>query len=454
MPSPAVTHVFSNGTAADATQVNTNFSDLINGMTDGTKDFSINALTLAGTFTGNGNCTFGNASSDDITFTGSLASSIPIKTTNTPSIGSATLGLNTLYFGNGTNSNTVALKGGVTSSSYTLTLPTTAGTSGHVMQTNGSGTTSWRNVAGPGTITNVSLAASVGSSALTISLKGADGNDPSSTNAVYASFRNSTAATGTFTERTATSGVSLTISSGSTLGHSSGNDHFIYVYLIDNAGTIELAASSCIFDEGSLVSTTAEGGAGAADSNRVIYSTTARTNVACRLVGRIKSNQATAGTWATTPSEISLIPFLDLVPSACYLAGTQTFEAATAGEIVAFITKRFDNMNAMNTSTGVYTATRAGKYRVSANVLFASGTWAASNFIEMQIRVGASMKISNILRIQAAITALIGHQVSGTVDCVLGDEIDVFIDHNRTAGDISFDGTAGYEVLNIEWVGP
>jgi hypothetical protein len=126
MPSPAVTHVFSNGTAADATQVNTNFSDLINGMTDGTKDFSINVLTLAGTFTANGNCTFGNASSDDITFTGSLASSIPIKTTNTPSIGSATLGLNTVYFGNGTNSNTAGLKAGVTTSSYTVTLPVAA----------------------------------------------------------------------------------------------------------------------------------------------------------------------------------------------------------------------------------------------------------------------------------------------------------------------------------------
>ncbi len=126
MAGPAVSNTFTNGTAADAAQVNTNFSDLINGATDGTKDYSINALTVAGTFTANGNCTFGNASVDDITFTGSLASSIPVKTTNGPSIGAATLGLNTVYFGNGSNSNTVGIKGGVTSASYTLTAPLAA----------------------------------------------------------------------------------------------------------------------------------------------------------------------------------------------------------------------------------------------------------------------------------------------------------------------------------------
>ena len=42
----------------------------------------------------------------------------------------------------------------------------------------------------------------------------------------------------------------------------------------------------------------------AATAANVIYSTTARTGVAYRVVGYVESTQATAGTWATAPSTI------------------------------------------------------------------------------------------------------------------------------------------------------
>ena len=80
------------------------------------------------------------------------------------------------------------------------------------------------------------------------------------------------------------------------------------VIALNNAGTIELAAVNIsggfILDESTLISTTAEGGLGAADSATVIYSTTARTSVAYRVIGYIDSTQATAGNWATAPSTI------------------------------------------------------------------------------------------------------------------------------------------------------
>src|SRR5690606_5418771 len=65
---------------------------------------------------------------------------------------------------------------------------------------------------------NFGLAASAGSSALTIALKGADGNDPSATNPVKIPFRNVTSATGTPSWLEVTAASSLVISSGSTLG--------------------------------------------------------------------------------------------------------------------------------------------------------------------------------------------------------------------------------------------
>ncbi len=142
MAAPAVTYTFSNSTTADASQVNQNFADVINGMSDGTKDFSISALTVAGTATLNGNVALGNAAGDDISMTGSLASSIPIKTTNAFNIGSSTLGLASIYFG--ANSQTVRLlPSGSMSATWSMTLPTTAGTNNFVLQTNGSGVTSW-----------------------------------------------------------------------------------------------------------------------------------------------------------------------------------------------------------------------------------------------------------------------------------------------------------------------
>ena len=143
MSSPTVTHSFTNGTTSDATQVNTNFSDLIASMTDGNDDFAINALTLSGALTANGNCTFGNAGSDDLTFTGSLASSIPVKTTNSYDIGVATIGLQSVYFGSSAGAFSTRLIGGAAASSYTITLPTAVGAAGDHVETTAAGVLSF-----------------------------------------------------------------------------------------------------------------------------------------------------------------------------------------------------------------------------------------------------------------------------------------------------------------------
>lgn len=120
-------------------------------------------------------------------------------------------------------------------------------------------------------------------------------------------FRSTTLGSGTVTRVSGTP-ASLVISSGSTLGTISAQQSDIVVLALNNAGTIELAAVNMAggvnLDETGLISTTAEGGAGAADSATVVYSTTARTNVAYRVIGIIRSTQATAGTWATAPSLI------------------------------------------------------------------------------------------------------------------------------------------------------
>lgn len=296
-----MTYTFTNSTTADATQVNTNFQDLVDATSDGSIDFSVASVTCT-SFSCTGNTTIGNATGDDLTVTARLASDFVPKTTNTYSLGSSTLGFTGLYLG--ANSQTVRLLPSASmSATWTLTFPVSAGNSGEIPLNAGSGTLIW--ALDPRAAYNYSLTASVATNALTIALKDNAGSNPSSTSPASFAFRNATATTGTSAMVSATAATSLVISSGSTLGHRSGVNEYIYVYAINNAGTIELAASSRLFEEGTILSTTAEGGAGAADSRTVIYSTTARSNVAVRLIGRLLSNQATAGTWASAISEIS-----------------------------------------------------------------------------------------------------------------------------------------------------
>jgi hypothetical protein len=141
------------------------------------------------------------------------------------------------------------------------------------------------------------ITASIATNALTITL-----------NPTSLDFRSATLGSGTVNTRQISTAISLVISSGSTLGTVSAQQSRIVVLAIDNAGTVELAAVNISggnqLDETNLISTTAEGGAGGADSASTIYSATARTNVAYRVVGFIQSTQSTAGTWATAPSTI------------------------------------------------------------------------------------------------------------------------------------------------------
>lgn len=165
------------------------------------------------------------------------------------------------------------------------------------------------------------ITASVGSNALTLTL-----------NPTSLDFRSATLGSGTVNTRAIAAAVSVVVSSGSTLGTVSGQAARLAVLALDNAGTVELAvvntSGGVNLDETTLISTTAEGGAGAADSKSTIYSTTARSNVAFRVLGFIDITEATAGTWATAPSTIQGAGGLAVAGMASLGAG-QTWQSVT-----------------------------------------------------------------------------------------------------------------------------
>jgi len=192
--------------------------------------------------------------------------------------------------------------------------------------------------------TNLRINASVGSSALTIALKGNDGNDPSTTNPIYIPFRNVTAATGDMTWLSVTAATSLVISSGSTLGTVSAVANRIWIVGFNDGGTFRLGAINCLMTTGIyplssdvLSSSTSEGGAGGADSAGVIYTGTAVSSKAMTVLGFVESTQATAGTWATTPSKTQLwMPGIKLPGAVVQYAYTQTGAVATGTTVLPY----------------------------------------------------------------------------------------------------------------------
>ena len=216
---------------------------------------------------------------------------------------------------------------------------------------------------------NVGIDTSVAASALTVKLVQKDGSsDPTGANTVDIAFRNTTITTGGYTVRSATAATSIIVPSGATLGTENGVGADIYIYAIDNAGAIELAVSRSFFsDEAVFISTVAL--SAASDSATVLYSTNARTSVPFRYIGKIESNQTTAGTWAASPSieyvgqrPVQRVAYLKDVKSSGTAGGTFT--------LGAWRTRTLNTVEGdseiVSISSNQFTLS-AGKYRIEAS---------------------------------------------------------------------------------------
>jgi hypothetical protein len=159
-------------------------------------------------------------------------------------------------------------------------------------------------------IENLGLAFSVGSSALTCAAKQADGSTDASASApVYVGMRSATLTSGAFAQRSIVAALSLVVPSTATLGHTSAVAGNLYWYLLDNAGTLELAVSATDFGRAGIASTTTI--AGGSNTAATMYSTTGRSNVPFRKIALTIDTQTVAGTWAAAPSTVQVSPTAD-----------------------------------------------------------------------------------------------------------------------------------------------
>lgn len=194
------------------------------------------------------------------------------------------------------------------------------------------------------------LTATVAANVLTIAIKTLAGADPSSGDPVYIQFPNQAAATAATTQRTLTAANSLVVSAGSKLGFADAIPGRIWIVAFDDAGTVRLAAfnayggntaatGATLFPLPPLhvASSTAEGGAGAADSAGVFYTGSAVTSKPFVVIGHLTWNtaMATAGNWSAAPDVIHMQRIGDARPGDVIQVQESVDGAVATGTTVA-----------------------------------------------------------------------------------------------------------------------
>jgi hypothetical protein len=156
---------------------------------------------------------------------------------------------------------------------------------------------------------------SVAADAVTFAIKTAAGNDPSSFTPVKVVLRGQTAAEEEYATISITAATSLTISTTSTMGTVNSTPFKLWLIGIDDAGTYRLGAINCVtgvniypLGQFPLVSSTAEGGAGGADSAHVVYTGAAVSSKPYHVLGYAswESGLGTAGVWGSAPTRFQL----------------------------------------------------------------------------------------------------------------------------------------------------
>ncbi|EKS26735.1 hypothetical protein [Afipia felis] len=172
-------------------------------------------------------------------------------------------------------------------------------------------------------IINGTISTSVSGGALTVKIKTLAGNDPSALDPVLIKIRNNSLAAGGFTVYTLTAATSFVVSNGSSLGVSGAAVAFrLWLVAFDDGGTFRLGIVNCLLGASelpllrtdTLASSTAEGGAGAADNSGVFYTGTAVASKSFEVLGYLDypAGLAAAGTWSINPTTIQ--PYRNGIP--------------------------------------------------------------------------------------------------------------------------------------------
>lgn len=256
-----------------------------------------------------------------------------------------------------------------------------------------------------GLLWNTSIGFSQAASALTIFIKQKDGSTDIGTGSARGriGFRSATLGSGAYSVVDIIATCSTVISATSTVGFVANGNERLHVFACNDAGVIKPAFSGAWnFDEGELHTTTAEGGAGAADSKTTLYSTTALTSVAIRYMGYMVFNLATPGQWTTAPTAIVNAPIARRQIENGVVADTGNGRGSTDTRI-----RRLTNTTNIGTGSAVThttNATNGSTFTINEDGLYALAYADADSTLSMAFGISknSSQLTTSILTITAA----------------------------------------------------
>lgn len=247
---------------------------------------------------------------------------------------------------------------------------------------------------------NGTLVASVAASALTVAVKTLANADPSATDPVIFLVANGTGGWSVISQQAA---LSITVPSAASAGTVSGQANRLWVGVFNNSGTAVLGVYNALnstgpslvsWDETSAVSGTAV--VGGSNSAQTWYTASSVTTKNFRIIGYVESTQATAGTWATSPSKVQVFgpgqkkPGDSVQRISQYTATGATTTSATFVALSSVITPSITPTSAANlihARSGGHVAVGAG---AQAQLTLSRGSVAATNLIGEAVGVASN----------------------------------------------------------------
>lgn len=149
--------------------------------------------------------------------------------------------------------------------------------------------------------------------------------------------------------------------------------------------------------------------------------------------------QTTANMTTVTPNEIGGI-YVGLATNQANVAQAETVVIASGAnqtitntgtfQTVIYTSESSDVYGEYNTSTGVFTAKRAGRYLIDAAMIWDTTTWAAGDSIEIRVYKGTTAQISQFQEFESATAQYRSMQINGIIDVAVGETITIAVTHS------------------------
>lgn len=302
-------------------------------------------------------------------------------------------------------------------------------------------------------LNNVRFTATVSANALTFTLLTKAGNTPSATDPIHMLFRSATASSGTYINAQITSAMTITVPSGAELGTVANVPARIYFLLAEEGSGTAFRPSvfQPVVTSGSSITHTALNEAAlwngstigvGSDSGGTIYGTSGVSNRPIRIIGYIEISQATPGTWASSPTVLSLHRDGAAKPGDVVQRNNVVF---TSAQDIASVTPQDDTIPAVTEGAQVTTAT----------ILPMSATSLLRISAQAHGAVNATNSWTIHVHRDGATNAIAASNVDGASGEVHANEMDVFVNALSTAS-TTFAlraGPDGANTLTINGVG-